>query len=89
MSVPAARIAPEREVFHCLLAGQSEKQIARSLRISPNTVHHHASSIYHRFNVSGHIELLAGLLASMPFTCAEVRAEIAMTRQPRQFDWPV
>lgn len=48
-----------REVLTMLLAGDSEKQIARQLAISPHTVHSHVKRLHRRFNVSSRGELLA------------------------------
>ena len=49
----------ERQTLKLLLAGDSEKQIARKLSLSPHTVHVYVKSIYKRFNVSSRGELLA------------------------------
>jgi len=48
-----------RQTLELLLAGDSEKQIARKLAISPHTVHAYVKSLYRKFNVSSRGELLA------------------------------
>jgi DNA-binding CsgD family transcriptional regulator len=48
-----------REVLACALEGDSDKQVAQRLNISPNTVHQYMRQIYRRFNVAGRSELLA------------------------------
>lgn len=42
-----------------LLAGDSEKQIAFHLKLSPNTIHTYVKSLYRQFKVSSRGELLA------------------------------
>jgi DNA-binding NarL/FixJ family response regulator len=49
----------QRQTLDALLAGDSEKQIARKLAISPHTVHVHVKTIYKRLNVCSRGELLA------------------------------
>ena len=58
---PAADDLPPRmaEVLHHLLRGDSEKQVARRMRLSPHTVHGHVKVLYRRFGVSTRAELLA------------------------------
>ena len=46
-----------------LLRGDSEKQIARHLGVSPNTVHVYVTALYRRFDVSSRGELLAHFLS--------------------------
>lgn len=48
-----------REVLACLLEGDSDKQVAARLGISPNTVNQHAKAIFKHFGVSSRGELLA------------------------------
>jgi DNA-binding CsgD family transcriptional regulator len=43
-------------VFHRLLLGDSEKQVAGGLGVSANTVHEYIKQIYRRFNVSGPLQ---------------------------------
>ena len=42
-----------------LLLGDSEKEIAARLKVSPNTVHVYVKALYRRFDVSSRGELLA------------------------------
>jgi DNA-binding NarL/FixJ family response regulator len=49
----------QQQTLHALLAGHGDKQIARDLGLSPNTVHHHVKAIYKHFRVSSRGELLA------------------------------
>lgn len=55
----AARL---RQVFHHLLTGESEKQVAAKLAISVNTLHHRAQDVYRHLGVDGRIELLSEML---------------------------
>jgi DNA-binding CsgD family transcriptional regulator len=48
-----------RLVLKCLLEGDSDKQIAARLRISPYTVHQYVKSVYNHFGVTSRAELLA------------------------------
>lgn len=58
--VSVADLSPrQREVLRCLLEGDSEKQAARRLNISPLTVHDHVKALHKRFGVSSRGELLA------------------------------
>ena len=69
--LPAERIAAEpsldrrplaprvKQTLDLLLAGQSEKQIARALRLSPHTVHDYVKTLYRDFEVTTRAELLA------------------------------
>lgn len=53
-------LAPRaRQVLDCLLEGDSEKQIARRLGISRETVHHYTKIIYRHFRVQSRAELIA------------------------------
>jgi DNA-binding NarL/FixJ family response regulator len=49
----------QRQTLLALLDGDSEKQIAIRLSLSPNTVHVYVKSLYRRFNVASRGELLA------------------------------
>jgi DNA-binding CsgD family transcriptional regulator len=51
-----------RQVLACLLAGDSEQQVALQLGISPHTVHEHVKRLHRRFGVASRGELLACLL---------------------------
>lgn len=56
----AASLSPrQRQTLQNLLGGQSEKEIAKKMRLSPNTVHHHVKALYRHFDVSSRGELLA------------------------------
>ncbi|HWB53559.1 MAG TPA: LuxR family transcriptional regulator [Tepidisphaeraceae bacterium] len=48
-----------RQTLEYLLAGTTEKQIARKLGISPNTVHVYVKELYRKFDVCSRGELLA------------------------------
>lgn len=53
-------LAPSlRRVLAELLRGCSEKQIARTLRLSPHTVHEHIKKLYRHFDVTSRPELMA------------------------------
>jgi len=45
----------ELEVLEALAAGQSNKQIARTLNISPNTVKTHVARLYEKLQVNGRV----------------------------------
>ena len=49
----------ERQVFHLLMAGKTEKEAAAALGISPHTIHDYAKRLYRRFDVSNHLDLMA------------------------------
>jgi DNA-binding NarL/FixJ family response regulator len=54
------RLAPRlRQTLQGLIRGDSEKEIARSLKLSPHTVHVYVKQLYKRFNASSRGELLA------------------------------
>jgi DNA-binding NarL/FixJ family response regulator len=48
-----------RQTLAALLNGDSEKQVARQLKLSRHTVHVYVKSLYRRFNVTSRGELLA------------------------------
>lgn len=48
-----------RQVLRCLLEGDSDKQIACRLKLSPHTVNQYTKTIYKHFGTSGRAELLA------------------------------
>jgi LuxR family maltose regulon positive regulatory protein len=53
-------LAPRtRQVLERLLAGDSEKQVARALGLSPHTVHDHVKAIYRTLDVASRGELMA------------------------------
>ncbi|MEX0885749.1 MAG: helix-turn-helix transcriptional regulator [Phycisphaeraceae bacterium] len=47
-----------QQVLACLLRGDSEKQVARRLHISPHTVNRHVQRLHQRFDVRSRGELL-------------------------------
>jgi len=47
----------EREIVAAIVAGQANKDIARSLGISEETVKHHLTSIFNKLGVSNRLEL--------------------------------
>ena len=51
--------ARQLETLKYLLAGNSEKEIAELMHLSPNTVHHHIKALHRLFGVSTRSELLA------------------------------
>ena len=53
-----------RQTLELLLAGDSEKQAARKLKLSQHTVHVYAKSLYKHFGVSSRGELLARCLGA-------------------------
>jgi DNA-binding CsgD family transcriptional regulator len=48
-----------RQTLEALIRGDSEKQVARKLGVSPHTVHVYVKQLYRRFGVSSRGELLA------------------------------
>lgn len=57
---PAAGLTPRlRQTLQRLLAGDSEKEVARHLGVSPNTVHVYVRALYRHFDVNSRGELLA------------------------------
>ncbi len=57
---PAADLAPRlQQTLHLLAGGDSEKQVAYKLGISPHTVHNYVKALHQRFEVSSRGELLA------------------------------
>lgn len=60
VSADVLKLTPrQQQTLHSLLAGHGEKQIARQMGLSPNTVHHHVKAVYKHFRVSSRSELLA------------------------------
>ena len=49
----------EQEIFNLLLEGNSSKEIAFKLKISPRTVDYHRNSIYNKLDVHNYQELIA------------------------------
>jgi DNA-binding CsgD family transcriptional regulator len=57
---PSIKLAPRvRQTLERLLAGDSEKQIARYLQLSPHTVHVYIKAIYRSYDVSSRGELFS------------------------------
>ncbi len=55
-----AALAPRvRAVLRCLLEGDSDKQIAARLRLSPHTVNQYTKAIYRHFRARGRTDLMA------------------------------
>lgn len=52
----------QRQTLQCLLAGDSEKEVANKLQISRHTVHIYVKELYKRYQVSSRSELLAKCL---------------------------
>jgi len=81
-SAPAGLSTREREVADAYAAGQSYKEIARELGLSPTTVRSHLRTVYGKLGVTSKIEL-ARFLADETTTDAtrdvgELAAEIAL-----------
>ena len=58
------RLPPRlQQTMQSLLAGDSEKQAAAKMGVSPHTVHVYVKSLYRRYNVSSRGELLAKWVA--------------------------
>jgi DNA-binding NarL/FixJ family response regulator len=55
-----------RQTLERMLAGDSEKQIAAHLRVSPHTVHVYVKSLYRRYEVASRGELLARFVRQGP-----------------------
>ncbi len=65
---PSEDLLPMRlkRTLEHLLAGQSEKQVARAMGISHNSVHQYVKQVYRHFGVTSRPELLARLLEGGP-----------------------
>lgn len=57
-----------RQTLERLLAGDSEKEIAARLRLSPHTVHVYVKTLYRRFGVCSRGELFARFVRRAPQT---------------------
>jgi DNA-binding CsgD family transcriptional regulator len=62
----------QRQTLDGLLAGDSEKQIARTLGISVHTAHDHIRKLYKLFAVNSRGELLARFVTHTPYTPHQV-----------------
>jgi DNA-binding CsgD family transcriptional regulator len=59
-AAPGHNLPPRlRQTLERILAGDSEKQVAQRLGVSPHTVHVYVKGLYRRYNVSSRGELLA------------------------------
>ena len=59
--VPASLTASERRVADLAAAGQTNKQIAQELFVTPKTVEVHLSNAYRKLDISGRRELAGAL----------------------------
>jgi DNA-binding NarL/FixJ family response regulator len=55
---PASLSPREREIVQCVSQGQSNKEVADQLGISPITVRHHLTSIFSKLGVAGRQKLI-------------------------------
>jgi len=55
----------------CLLDGQSEKEVAAQLGVSPTTIHQYVSALYRRFGVASRAQLLGQILQRLTGGCRE------------------
>lgn len=55
-----------RQTLELLLAGASEKQVARQLGVSQHTIHVYVKDIYQRFEVSSRAELMSRFVRPTP-----------------------
>ncbi len=63
----AAGLRPRlKRVLEHLLAGQSEKQVARTIGVTRDTVHEYVKQIYKHYGVGSRAELLARVLPASP-----------------------
>src|SRR4051812_38006306 len=53
-----------RDTLQLLLVGDSEKEVAAKLKLSPHTVHIHVKHLYKRLNVCSRAELMAKCLGN-------------------------
>lgn len=64
---PTAGLGPRLvQTLHRMLAGDSEKQIAAHLGVSPHTVHVYVKGLYRHFGVNSRGELLARFVTTPP-----------------------
>jgi hypothetical protein len=65
------RLPPRlRQTLEGLIRGDSEKQIAQTLKLSPHTVHVYVKQLYKRFNANSRGELLSRFIRGTPPTSA-------------------
>jgi|GEM_PF-2814633 len=70
----------EKQTLRRLLCGDSEKQIAHHLKVSPHTVHTYVKSLYRRFEVSSKGELMAHFVPTGDVNEALFRWELMESR---------
>jgi DNA-binding NarL/FixJ family response regulator len=56
---PMALVPQVRRVLRCMLEGDSDKQIARRMKLSPYTVNQYTKVIFRHFRVRSRTELMA------------------------------
>jgi non-specific serine/threonine protein kinase len=57
---PLPRLSPrEMDVLRLLVAGESDREIAAALRVSPRTVQTHVASLFAKFGVNSRVEVTA------------------------------
>lgn len=61
----------EMQIVRAIFARKKESTIARSLRISPHTVHTYLKRLYIKLNVATRAELVAAVLCEFIFLTAE------------------
>ena len=72
---PGDGLAPRvRQTLGRMLAGDSEKQIASHLGVSPHTVHAYVKSLYRHYDVCSRGELLARFVRPSPVSAARGNA---------------
>jgi DNA-binding NarL/FixJ family response regulator len=54
-----------RQTLACLLQGDSEKQLAARLGLSPTTIHQYVTALYRHFGVTSRAQLLAPMIKRM------------------------
>ena len=64
---PTADLPPRlQQALRALLSGDSEKQVARRLGVTPHTAHAYVKEIYRRVGVASRAELLGRFLPTLP-----------------------
>lgn len=66
------RLSPRlRQTLACLLEGDSEKQVAARLGLSPTTVHQYVTGLYRHFGVASRAQLLVHVMQRHPGAALE------------------
>jgi len=66
------RLSPRlRQTLACLLEGDSEKQVAARLGLSPTTVHQYVTALYRHFGVGSRAQLLVHVMQRHPGAALE------------------